>query len=48
MAGRFGNYGDTKRRLTMRKTHRAVPVDLHGASRKRPAKDQGSTRRRAV
>jgi hypothetical protein len=48
MTGRFGKYGDAKRRLKMRKTYCAAPFDLHKASRKRSAKDPKSTRRRDV
>jgi hypothetical protein len=48
MTGRFGKYGDAKRRLKMRKTHRAAPVDLHRAGRKRPFRDARPTRRQDV
>jgi hypothetical protein len=45
MSGRFGKYGDAKRKLNIRKTRRYAVADLHDTKRKRPAK-QVKVRRR--
>jgi hypothetical protein len=48
MSGRFGKYGDAKRRLKMRTTRREVLVAIYRASRKRPVGDERPTRRQDV